>query len=192
MTIRNGRRAAWGLAGIIAATTTALAASTASAAAGQQVGDTADGDNVVLCQSEDFTIYETGSGAAAGTIYVTFALDRRGVDTHDEPCLMYDRFGVHWTEYSGGDQVGGWARYDHEIRDPWLVGPDDHAVLTLAQPNPGNYDPEECEPAVAHGVRAYLEFHDDPGVDGATDSAVSVCANPEVGTPRMVVEPSGA
>ncbi|MFY7068770.1 hypothetical protein ACOQFV_23180 [Nocardiopsis changdeensis] len=170
---------------------TAAAGAVALAAAAALAGGAAhagEGEDPRPCRSDDFRVTEIDRGAAAGTMYVEFGLDRTG---GGDPCLMSDRFGVHWTDVPGGDRVGEWARYSEEIRDPWVVPGDGRALLTMAQAEPGNFDPGDCgEVLTATGITVYQEFHGDPGVHGELSAPVRVCEL-EAGAPSMSVSPDG-
>ncbi|MFL1382133.1 hypothetical protein [Nocardiopsis protaetiae] len=167
---------------------TAAVGAAALAAAAALVGGAAhagEEDQPRPCRSDDFQVTETDRDAA-GTLYIEFRLDRTG---DGGPCLMSDRFGVHWTDVPAGQRVGEWARYSDEIRDPWVVPGGGYALLTLAQPNPDDFDPQDCgEVLTATGITVYQDFHDDPGVHGELTAPVRVCEL-EAGAPTMFAAP---
>ncbi|RKS09145.1 uncharacterized protein DUF4232 [Nocardiopsis sp. Huas11] len=146
------------------------------------------------CVSGDFKIIENDRGAAAGTTYIEFAMIRIGGsggsdDPAEEPCSLYRDLGVSWVDHYQGSTVGAFATYDGEQGEPFVVEPGGTATLTLAQPNPGNYDPEVCDPTDVAGIRVQWDMADE-GAYASTGARDTMCANPDVAVPRYTVEPA--
>ncbi|ASU86006.1 hypothetical protein CDO52_03300 [Nocardiopsis gilva YIM 90087] len=173
----------------MAAPAVALGAVPAAAQSTTDAGSASD--DIRWCRSDDFKIIENTRGAAAGTVYIEFAMIRIGGEgeankPRQEPCLLDDRFGVHWIDDYQGDRVGAWAEYTEPNREPFVLEPEGVALMTLAQPSHGNYDPEVCEPSRVAGIQVYLGFHETGGgVYAPTGGKDTVCANPDVGAPRI-------
>ncbi|PDP87525.1 hypothetical protein CQJ94_10715 [Glycomyces fuscus] len=147
-----------------------------------------------VCVSDDFKIIENDRRAAAGTAYVEFAMMRIGGEgeadaPRREPCSLYRELDVYWVDQQDR-RVGAWAVYDGEPGEPFVLGPEETAVLTVAQPGAANYDPQVCEPTRVRGLQVGFDLGDG-GVHAPTGGRDTVCANPEVGVPRYRVEPHG-
>lgn len=143
------------------------------------------------CVTGDFKIIENDRKAAAGTTYIEFAMIRIGGDgdAQNEPCDLSRRVGTHWIDEYNGDRVGSWAEYgDGTDRPSFVVEPGGQAMLTVAQPNPANYDPAECDPRDVAGIQVYLEFEGDDGTYAPTGGKDVMCANEGVAVPRVSVE----
>ena len=193
---RGGMRGGRALAAVLAASVlTTLATAPAAAAGPADAPAGASGEKPRLCVSEDFKLIENGRTAAAGTTYIEIAMDRIGGEgeanaPRREPCSLYRRLDVSWADDYEGSTVGAWAEYDGEPGEPFVIEPGGHAIMTLAQPGHGNYDPGVCEPTPVDGVRVRFDLADD-GAYLPTGGGDTVCANPEVAVPRYTVEPSG-
>ncbi|MDA8369676.1 MAG: hypothetical protein M0026_07375 [Nocardiopsaceae bacterium] len=163
------------------------------AAAQADVATPAD-DDMRFCTSEDFKIIENEREAAAGTTYIEFAMLRIGGEgdanaPRQEPCIMHHGLDVYWIDEFEGDRVGAWAEYDGEPGEPFVLEPEETALLTLAQPNYQNYDPDVCDPAEVAGIQVQLDLGDG-GTYASTGGQDIVCANPEVAVPRFSVAES--
>ncbi|WP_143832975.1 MULTISPECIES: DUF4232 domain-containing protein [Nocardiopsis] len=142
------------------------------------------------CAVSDFAIVESGRGAAAGTAHIEFTMTRtgEGETPAQESCTLYRYVGLNWVD-AGGERVGAWAEREGE-GGSFTVEPEGAVLLTVAQPNPGNYDPQVCEPTPVTGVEVSLYVAEAP-VHVPTGGGDTACANPEVAVPRYRIEPSG-
>ncbi|MFD6953625.1 MULTISPECIES: DUF4232 domain-containing protein [unclassified Nocardiopsis] len=156
-----------------------VTAAPASAAAQESMRD---------CTVSDFAIVENERRAAAGTAYIEFTMTRTGEgDTPaQEPCNLYRHASLSWVD-AEGERVGAWAEREGG-GGSFTVDPGGTALLTVAQPNPGNYDPRVCEPAPVTGIEVSLYIAEAP-VHVPTGGGDTACANPEVAVPRYTVEP---
>ncbi|WP_053614993.1 DUF4232 domain-containing protein [Nocardiopsis sp. NRRL B-16309] len=143
------------------------------------------------CTVSDFEIVETDRRAAAGTAYIEFTMARNGEGETpaEEPCHLYRYANLIWVD-DQGELVGAWAEREGGSGS-YTVEPDGTVLLTVAQPNPANYDPELCEPTAVSGLAVSLYIAEEPVVvpTGGHDTA---CANAEVAVPRYTIEPGGS
>jgi hypothetical protein len=149
-------------------------------------GDAAEAGvrSVADCTSLDLEVTETDRGAAAGTTYVEFTFTKKPPRSPwaDEACVMYgDLVDMYWGDQEG-HEIGAHAVRDGEGGDPFALFPGDTAKVTVATPNVGNFDPEECRPTEVMAANFFLK--NDYGVAWVLTDDV-VCANPEVGGPRV-------
>ncbi|MGW5878436.1 DUF4232 domain-containing protein [Nocardiopsis terrae] len=141
------------------------------------------------CVVSDFEIVENERRAAAGTAYIEFTMTRtgEGETPAQEPCNLYRYASLNWVD-DQGERVGAWAVREGG-GDSFTVEPERTALLTVAQPNPDNYDPQLCVPTPVAGIEVSLYIAEAP-VTVPTGGHDTACANPEVAVPRYTIEPS--
>ncbi|MDA2813725.1 hypothetical protein O4J56_23980 [Nocardiopsis sp. RSe5-2] len=185
----RARRRAGALAAAVAVPALAMGASAPAAAeAGAAPGGAHTG--IRACESSDYKLIYEGREAAAGTMYIRFAMSRiMGDGPGEEPCVQYTPVAMHWIDSFEGERVGDWARYDDDPPEPFVVEPGGAASLTVRQPNPLNYPEEDCEPQPVAGIQVYLRFEDDEGVYGPTGGQDVMCSLPGKGVPTVFVGP---
>ncbi|WP_233515024.1 DUF4232 domain-containing protein [Marinitenerispora sediminis] len=191
MSKSTGIRAAQALAvGAVAASALAMGAPAALADSTSEFGTMSVAD----CTAADLEVTEQSRQGAAGTVYVDLLIEKLPPRTpySDEACVMYGELAqVYWGD-SEGHRIGASAEQDSVTTGPFALFPGDQAVVTIARPNPENYDPVECQPTEVAG--AHLFFLNDEGAQYVpTDGRDRVCANPELGASRVsAITPVGA
>ncbi|GAA3760183.1 hypothetical protein [Salinactinospora qingdaonensis] len=193
MTTLMPARLGWHVRSALGVALTVAAVATGAAPATAQPSAPSERENTHLrpCRSDDFTIIEDERGAAAGTIYIEFAMIRTGGDSEaaTQPCELSDRVDVYWTEEPGGARVGSWAEYSSDTRGrTFVVEPQGMALLTLAQPNPRNYPTRACRPVPVSGIEVFVNVGDGSGSSYApTGGKDLMCSAQGVGVPRVSV-----
>ncbi|GAB2489407.1 DUF4232 domain-containing protein [Nocardiopsis aegyptia] len=160
----------------------AVGAATAAPAAAQE--------SMSDCVVTDFSIAETDRRAAAGTAYIEFTMTRtgEGETPAGEPCNLYRYANLIWVD-DQDEPVGAWAEREGGSGS-YTVEPDGTVLLTVAQPNPANYDPELCEPTPVSGLAVSLYIAEQT-VTVPTGGHDTACANAELAVPRYSIEPGG-
>lgn len=192
---RRARRRAGALAAAVAVPALAMGATAPATAEGAAAAAAPGGAHTGIraCESGDYKLIYEGREAAAGTMYIRFAMARiMGDGPGEEPCMQYTPVAMHWIDTFEGERVGDWARYDDDPPEPFVVEPGGVADLTVRQPNPLNYPEEDCEPRPVAGIQVYLRFEDDEGVYGPTGGQDVMCSLPGAGVPTVFVEPPEA
>ncbi|MFC3520200.1 DUF4232 domain-containing protein [Streptomonospora nanhaiensis] len=134
------------------------------------------------CTAVDLEVAETGREAAAGTVYIEFELTKRDPLSpwDDEACTMYPSVAdMYWGD-SEGNPIGAHAIREGQGGSVFALFPGDTATVTVARPNPDDYDPAECRPTQVDG--AALFFQNDEGAEYVPTGGLDrVCANPDLG-----------
>ncbi|MFC7328907.1 DUF4232 domain-containing protein [Marinactinospora rubrisoli] len=150
--------------------------------------------SVADCTAADVRVVELNREGAAGNVYIDLLIVKLPPQNPyaDEACVMYGELAQMYWGDDQGDRIGGTAEQDGDAVTPFGLFPGDEARVTITRPNPENFNAAECEPTEVGG--AYLSFvNDDETVYVPTDGRDRVCANPDLGAPRIsAITPAGA
>lgn len=98
----------------------------------------------------DLSIGE-GDGAM-GSVYYPLVFTNTG----DDECTLAGFPGVSYVTGGDGTQLGGSAEWEGPEGDVVTVAPGDSTSVTVREVNVHFFDPQDCEPAEADGLRVYL------------------------------------
>ncbi|MFS8098054.1 DUF4232 domain-containing protein [Lentzea alba] len=132
------------------------------------------------CKSVDLDITSIDRGAAAGTSYreIKFTMRRLGA------CVLKGFPGVSYVDRADA-QVGNPARRIGAAGDLITLAYGASVSATVGFANPGNYDPEVCQPQPVWGIKVfppdefvplYVGYVDEVGCGGTSITPLSVTA----------------
>lgn len=127
--------------------------SAASASGGAASGGSAAGGVGARCATSALTgSVESGSGGAAGSVYVHLALRNTGTTT----CTLQGWPGVSFVGDTNGTQIGNAAGEDRTSAHPTVtLAPGATAVAPLRITETGDYPAGQCDPTSPDGLRVY-------------------------------------
>lgn len=151
------------------ATTTTPSATTGSGGAGS---------GTQACVSADLAAsIASGSGGAAGSVYVTLKLTNKGTAA----CTLQGWPGVSLVGSGNGTQIGSAAKFDRSTSHATItVQPGSAAEATLQYVQADNYERSQCKPAKADGFRVFPPgnkasiFASYPSITGCKSTSVSL------------------
>lgn len=141
---------------------------------------TASAAPLPTCKSVDLDITSIDRGAAAGTAYreIKFTMRRLGA------CVLQGFPGVSYVDRADA-QVGNAAGRNGLTGDLITLAYGSSASAMVGFANPGNYDPEVCQPQPVWGIKVYppdefvplyVQYIDEVGCGGTSVTPLSVTA----------------
>lgn len=136
------------------------------------------------CQSSQLSLAVGHTGAAAGSFYAAITLTNTG----SASCTLEGWPGVSFTD-AGGRQIGLAAKRNTTFKEQLVtLAPGEKASAQLQEPNPGNYQQSDCQPARAQQLVVY------PPNDFAALSTtyhVTICTTSQGRTMIGTMQPGG-
>lgn len=161
--------------------TTSQSASTTPSATSMPTTTTGTGGagaSTQACVSSNLSAaIASGSGGAAGSVYVTLKLTNTGTAA----CTLQGWPGVSLVGSGNGTQIGAAAKFDRSTSHATItVKPGSAAEATLQYVEADNYERSKCQPAKADGFRVFPPgnkasiFASYPTVTGCKSTSVSL------------------